>query len=208
MSHHTAECHPYYSLQEKPYKKDTAGNAHWVVHYGILAQGLPLNSTMDSPQGIPLYINPQVYWVVPWVYKHRSHKPKVRRFGTFTDWTFQKVALHVQVQKVWDVKRSETSNIQVKCSSRKLWLTHEDEKPIRLSPIMSWDLWQGNLIIRLTVFWESSNIFSNPVLKCTKRWLPNLQGVLDVLKHWNFTVCKWCITRYPLPMPNSTSLLR
>lgn len=133
---------------------------------------------------------------------------KSRLFGTFTDWMFQKVALHVQVQKVWDVKCSETSNIQVKCSSRKLWLTHEDEKPIRLSPIMSWDLWQGNLIIRLTVFWESSNIFSNPVLKCTKRWLPNLQGVLDVLKHWNFTVCKWCITRYPLPMPNSTSLLR
>lgn len=83
-----------------PYEKDTAGNAHWVVHYGILAQGLPLNSTMDSPQGIPLYINPQVYWVVPWVYKHRSHKPKVRRFGTFTDWTFQKVALYVQVQKL------------------------------------------------------------------------------------------------------------
>ena len=101
--------------------------------------------------------------MVPWVHKQRSHKPKVRRFGTFTDWTFQKVAMYVQVQKVWDVKCSETSNIRVKCSSRKLWLAHEDEKPIRLSPIISWDLRQGNLIIRLTVFWESWNIFGNPV---------------------------------------------
>ena len=35
----------------------------------------------------------------------------------------------------WGIEHSESSNVRVKCSGRKLWLIHEDEKPIKLSSI-------------------------------------------------------------------------
>lgn len=153
MPHHPAECHPYYSLQEKHSRKCPLGRPLWnfssrtalKFHNGLPSGHSPIHK-------FPSMLGGSLGSYTPFA------QAKSRMFRNVHSWAFQKVALRVRMQKVWDIKCSETSNIQVKCFSRKFWLIHEDEKPIRLSPIISWDMWQGNLIIHLIVFWGSSNI--------------------------------------------------
>ena len=68
----------------------------------------------------------------------RTHRtPDVSEFSTFHEVDLCECKMFLRRQ------RSKTYNIWVKCSNQKSWLTHEHEKPIRLSPIASPDFWQG-----------------------------------------------------------------
>ena len=92
-------------------------------------------------------------------------------------------------KSLWDIEHSETSNVCIVCSSRKSWLTHKAEKPIKLSPIASWDLWRGRefglspscvlrVVERLTTVWSTAigqRTSSNVKVEIVKGpWLPIL----------------------------------
>ena len=97
-----------------------------------------------------------------------------------------------------DVEHSETSNVQVKCSGRKSWLTHNDEEPIKLSRIASWDLWRGRWL-GLSFQWVWDSVFEN-----RRTWIQNVQwpwGPRDRIGPWTFAVGEWCIIQNHLHRP-------
>lgn len=132
----------------------------------------------------------------------------------WNDWMFSKTRhMCARMQRVFtSVECSKTTHyVRVKYSSKKSWLTSKDEKTHEV--VTNRKLGSATRKVKLNLSScgfgkpvetietlndcielhdRPSYVLSRPMLKCTKRWLPNLPWeVLDIPKRQTFTMCKW-----------------